>query len=549
MTGTARSAVRGLGSAYRLAWQASRWALSGFLAVAVVSALVPVAQVWLLKELLDRAAAGNGGMLVSGIGLIAAGLASTLLPPASQYLHNQVGRQTGRQALADLYCATGRLAGLARLEDPDFRDRLRLAQQAGRSGPVQTVNGGLAVLQSCITVVGLVVVLAAISPLAAAVVVGAGLPRLVAELRLSRARAVALWQLSPIERREIFYAELQTSLPAAKEMRLLGLAGFFRERMLLELGEADRQRRALDRRELRMQLGLGLLSALVSAAGLAWAIVAMSNGQLSVGDLSAFVAAIAGVLVGVGTLVGQLAFVTEALLNYEHYRTILAAEPDLPEPAGAPTVPPLSHEIRLTDVWFRYGPDLPWVLRGVDLSIRVGESVALVGLNGAGKSTLVKLLCRFYDPERGSISWDGTDLRELSVASLRERIGAVFQDYMEYDLSVAENIGVGDLPRLQDGGRIRAAAERADLDGTVAALPRSYQTLLSRMFPDPEADGLETASCCPAASGSGSHWPGRSCGTAGTCSSWTSRARASTPPRSTRSTTAYAGIGPAAPAS
>jgi ATP-binding cassette subfamily B protein len=106
----------------------------------------------------------------------------------------------------------------------------------------------------------------------------------------------------------------------------------------------------------------------------------------------------------------------------------------------------------------------------------------LVGLNGAGKSTLVKLLCRFYDPDRGRILWDGTDLREIDPAELRERLSVVFQDYATYDLTAAENIGMGDLARLGDHGPVREAAEHAGADAAISRLPQGYDTLLSRMF-------------------------------------------------------------------
>src|SRR5690606_33857299 len=98
---------------------------------------------------------------------------------------------------------------------------------------------------------------------------------------------------------------------------------------------------------------------------------------------------------------------------------------------------------------------------GVNLRIRRGQAVALVGLNGAGKSTLVKLLCRFYDPDRGAIYWDGVDIREFDPAELRARIGAVFQDYVNYDLTARENIAVGDLSALDDEDRVARAARLA----------------------------------------------------------------------------------------
>jgi ATP-binding cassette subfamily B protein len=127
--------------------------------------------------------------------------------------------------------------------------------------------------------------------------------------------------------------------------------------------------------------------------------------------------------------------------------------------------------------------------------------MALVGRNGSGKSTLVKLLCRFYDPTRGAILWDGIDLRELDPADLRTRTSAVFQDYVNYELTAAENIGVGDLQALNDRSRITAAADRAGIHDVLAALPRGYDTMLGRRFNAPEAGpegvGVETSGVNP----------------------------------------------------
>ncbi|MEV4252008.1 ABC transporter ATP-binding protein, partial [Spirillospora sp. NPDC049652] len=157
------------------------------------------------------------------------------------------------------------------------------------------------------------------------------------------------------------------------------------------------------------------------------------------------------------------------------------APSDLPR-AVTGEAPPLRRGIEFRDVWFRYGDDLPWVLRGLDLTIPHGRAVALVGLNGAGKSTLVKLLCRMYDPVRGRILWDGEDIRDIPPEKLRDRVSAVFQDHMNYEMSARDNIAVGDLTALDDPSRLERAARRAGVHDRLAALPKGYDTPLTRMF-------------------------------------------------------------------
>ncbi|GAA2846476.1 hypothetical protein GCM10020220_039870 [Nonomuraea rubra] len=321
-----------------------------------------------------------------------------------------------------------------------------------------------------------------ISPAMALIVLGAAVPALVAQLKLSRRRTTMMWEIGPAERRQLFYGTLLSTIEAAKEIRLFDLGGFLRRRLMTELAATQASKRRMDRRELSAEGVLALLSAVVAGGGLVWAIAAARTGTLTVGDVSMFTVAVVAVQGALDTLVNGIAMTHHNLRLFGHYVAVVRAEPDLAVPADAAPLPPLRRGIELRDVWFRYSDDHPWVLRGVDLFIPYGAAVALVGLNGAGKSTLVKLLCRFYDPSRGEILWDGTDLRDVRPEALRERISGVFQDHMAYDFSARDNIGVGDPAALGDLGRIRAAARRAGVDELLSGLPRGYDTLLTRMF-------------------------------------------------------------------
>ena len=474
--------------ALRLACRAApRW-VAGHVALVVVAAIAPVATLSLTKSFLnDLAAPGQfHGIPPSAICLVVVGTVTSVLPAVTNYLHSQIGRAVEREAQSQMYEATARLPGLARLEDPTFQDRLRMAQQVGQSAPSAVYDGVAGAGQGLITLLGLLAVLAAMSPMMAGIALAGLLPALLAQMHLGRRRAGMMWRITPRERREFFYADLQTSLPAAKEVRLLGLFDLFRRRMLTELAAVNRERRVMDRREMRVQTGLVLLAACVSGGGLIWAVAEAARGRFGVGDVTAFTGAVAGLQGGLTALVDRVAGTYQSLLMYEHYQVVVTAAPDLPVVPDARPALPLRHGIELRDVWFRYGADKSWVLQGVELVITQGSAVALVGLNGAGKSTLVKLLCRFYDPVRGKILWDGIDIRELSVESLRERVGAVFQDYMSYELPASENIGLGDLAALDNMARIRASAQMAGIDEALEALPRGYRTLLSRLFIDAE---------------------------------------------------------------
>jgi ATP-binding cassette subfamily B protein len=476
---------RTLIAACALVWRAGRVALVLQLAVAVVTGLAPVAAAWLLREILDGLADRHPGDLVPLVLLLgAAGGITALLPNVSQYLSARSGRAVERHATAELFLAVLRLDGLRRLEDPAFSDQLRVAEQTGSSGPGQVVSGGIVVLGSALTLGGFLVTLAVLSPLMTAVVLAAAVPALYLERGIARRQAALITGISHAQRRQFFYAHLMMSLAAAKEIRLFGLGGFLHGRMLGELREVQRAGERVDRRVLAANVGLAAISAAVAAGGMLWAVLAAAAGRLTIGDVSIFVVALGSVASALAMIISGGATAYRALLMFASFRAVLAAEPDLavrPDPVPATA---LRRGIEIDDVWFRYGPDEPWILRGVSCFIPHGQAVALVGRNGAGKSTLVKLLCRLYDPDRGRILWDGVDLRDLDLAGFRDRISVVFQDYMSYELSAGENIAVGDLTLAGRPGALAAAAERAGVHAAIDALPRGYQTLLTRSFYD-----------------------------------------------------------------
>ena len=473
--------------AARLAWSSGPGRLIVRVVLTLVSAAVPVSIAWLTKIVLDRLTTVDEPLLTPVLLLAAAGVVAAVLPHLVQYVEAQMLRAIDLTARQRLYAAVARMPGLRRLEDPAFQDRLALAGETGATGPSEVVTSVLAATQGLLMLAGFVATLAVLNAWMLVPIVLAAVIALDGQLRLSRYRARLHGQLGHASRREMFYAQLLNSTSAAKEVRLYGLGGLFAARMVSELLWANGRRTRMDRRELVVQGLHALVATVVAGAGLVWAVQGARAGRLTIGDVSIFVVAMAGVQDGLAILISSAGRLHEALLMFGHYRHVVTAEPDLEVQASA-DVGPLTRGVELRDVWFRYGDDLPWVLQGVSLTIPAGQSIALVGENGCGKSTIVKLLCRFYDPDRGAVLWDGVDLRDLAPDELRRRIGTVFQDYMCYELSAADNIGLGDLTALQDRERVRRAAQRAGIDPALTALPRGYDTMLSRAFDNPLHD-------------------------------------------------------------
>ncbi|MFD3794946.1 ABC transporter ATP-binding protein [Streptomyces californicus] len=489
--------MSGIARALRLTWRASAGYTCGLVVLTLLSALVPVATAWLTKLLLDLVAPGgadsaggsDGGrgevdldhVVTLGIALAGVGIVGGFLPHAVQYVNKEVERRVGLLAQQQLYEATGAFVGMGRFEEPVFLDRLRLAQQHGGATPGVVVSAVLSVIRAVVMALGFLGSLALLAwwlPMAIACSVA---PVLGVELWLAKRRADTHWRLGPTERREFFYRELLTNLQAAKEIRLFDIGGHLRDRMTSERLKANNERSRLDRRELTAQSLAGLVTAACSGLAVLWAVVSAANGRITIGDVSLLIGSVVGVQSAGAGMMRDIARSHHQLLMFRHFTAVIDSGPDLPVPVVPTDVPPLGMGIEFRDVWFRYSAEHPWALRGVSFTLGHGQVLGLVGRNGAGKSTIVKLLCRLYDVERGAILWDGVDIRELDPVRLRRRIGAVFQDFMKYDLSVSENIALGDLP-CESPERITAAAVEAGADTFIGELPQKYDTLLSRIF-------------------------------------------------------------------
>ncbi|MBD8078583.1 ABC transporter ATP-binding protein [Cellulosimicrobium arenosum] len=518
-TGAARGAgwrgrVGALVVATRLYHRAAPATVVARAATIAAAGLVPVAAAWLTKALVDGLGTGLTvrTTVLLAIGLAVTGALGAVLAHVARYLDQEIARRVSLHMQATLFGAVVRPTGIAQLEDPEYHDRLQLARLAGESGPVLLTAALVSVVQSLVTVSAFTVSLVVLSPLAAGLVLASAVPALVAQLRLGRLRSSTTALVSPRARRRLFYATLLTDLRTAKEIRLFGLGNHFRDRMLDEVGSVHAAERNVDRVTVRTETWLALLTAFVAGAVLVMTVLRIGAGVGTVGDLTLLVAALGAVQGSVAAIVGQVAVIDEALVLIGRYVEIVddaapsphapgsgpaavagPAGPAGPARPGPPPVPSATTGIRFEGVWFRYADDAPWVLRDLDLDIRPGSWVALVGANGAGKSTVVKLLCRLYEPTRGRITWDGTDVATLDPAVLRSRIATVFQDFVCYELTARENVALGDLRRAEQPGAVESAAEHAGVGDVLAALPRGYDTMLTRAFAGLPGDPVDEA--------------------------------------------------------
>jgi ATP-binding cassette, subfamily B, bacterial len=475
---------------------------------APVQGLTPVGYAWLTHTLIDALASGSRQAVIDAVaGLIIATAVLLCLTPMSRFASDEMGRRLAIRTQADLYESIVRLPNLASLEDPDYLNRVRLAQQAAISGPQQVFTGLLSLVQAVVTLAGFVAALASIDGAVALLIVTSAIPELAAELRLGRRRADLLVSTVMAQRRVSAFGFLLVDPRAAGEIQAFRVGRLLHARMLGLLRQVSDGTRTRNLAEVRTRGALALLAALAAGGGLALTAAGALSHELTLGDVAVVLAALSVLQSGLSGAVGMVAQMSRDLILLDHYRFVLGPRPPSPTPlqphppepqlrsdpqarsepparTGDPylTVPKLTHSLELRDVWFRHGDRLPWVLRGVSLTVPAGRSLALVGHNGSGKSTIVKLLCRLYQPVRGTILWDGVDIAQMPVDDLRRRIAVVFQDFVTYELTGAENIGVGDVERMHERPAVQRAAAEAGVHDTMTALSNGYDTLLSRVF-------------------------------------------------------------------
>ncbi|MEM8532670.1 MAG: ABC transporter ATP-binding protein [Chloroflexota bacterium] len=482
--------VQSVGHMLRLVWSASPLACVGTLIITALQGLLPLATAWVIKLLLDgltQRLAQNDAMLDGFlIGLLflqaAIMLATALLPQVSRYLNAELSRQLTVLIQSTIYTKINRFEGIAYFENPQVYDKIRLAQQGAEQSSQQTLHITTQFIQSAITLLSFVGVLFVFNIFLAGLVLIAALPQLYAQIKLGQQRFRLAFDLSPDERRKFYYTYLLAGAQPAKELRLFGLGQYFLDSLLNLYQRTHSAERRQEQRALRWEMGLGFLSSSIAGVAFVLIVLAALAGRLTIGDIMLYVSAVASVQSAMTGVVMSVAELNESVLFHSYMQDLLLLSPDLSTQTTPRSVPVLSTAIELRNVSFRYNDQQPWILRDVNLTIPAGSCLALVGLNGAGKSTLVKLLTRLYDPVEGQILWDGVDIRQFQPAEFRQRVGAIFQDFMRYDLTVQENIGLGNLAKLDDVSWVQQSASQAHIHDDILELPQGYATELTLMF-------------------------------------------------------------------
>jgi ATP-binding cassette, subfamily B, bacterial len=374
-------------------------------------------------------------------------------------------------------------ADLAFYESPRYYDTLQRARQAGNQRPVQVVSNLMMLIKNSLMMAAIGVLIITINWLLLPVLLIAIVPALLVRIYFTRYLYEWQRQRTQMERRAGYLDWLMTSDIHAKELRLNQLGDYLRERYAELRGVIRRERLRITERRTRVELAVGSIATLAFFSALGYLAWQTAEGQNTVGDLVLFLLIFQRAQSMGQELVQQIAKLYEDHLYVGLLFEFLDVRPVITEPEQPVPVPAQPREgIRFEQVSFHYpGTDKP-VLRHINLRIRPGQIVALVGANGSGKTSLIKMLCRLYDPTSGKITLDGVDIRQFGLEEYRRVFSVIFQDYGRYAATVRENIRFGDIRQPFDTPSVEVAARKAGADPFIQGLDAGYDTPLTRMF-------------------------------------------------------------------
>ncbi len=368
-------------------------------------------------------------------------------------------------------------------EDPASYDLLRRAQTDSINRPVMMISTAFGLVQTLLTFITMIALLVAVSPLLALIALISPIPAFIADTRYGWwGYNIARWG-SRLLRRMNYLVTLVTTDRFAKEVKLFGLGGYFiaRYKLIAEAFYAS-QRRQVARRYLT-GFAWGNLSTIATSLTYLYVALQAIAGRLTLGDLTLYTAAAQSVQGSIQGILSGFSGMYEHNLYLNNLFELMATKPSMPvAPVARPVPVPMRGEIRFDNVTFAYPGADKTALNNLSFTVKAGETLAVVGRNGAGKTTLFKLICRLYDPIEGRILIDGIDVRDFEPDDLRKQIGAMFQDYVDYQATAAENIGLGNVPQITDREAIVEAGRQAGADELIAELPEGYDTALGKWF-------------------------------------------------------------------
>jgi ABC-type multidrug transport system fused ATPase/permease subunit len=479
------------GRAVGLVWETSRPLFSGLIVATLIAGILPALAAWIGQQIVDAVvqamqihATGSQAPVWPVLRYVLAEAGALALLAAAQralsmqqaLLRVQLGQKVNMMILEK-----AQTLSLLQFEDSAFYDKLVRVRRDASTRPLGLVTKGLGLAQNLISLASFAVLLVHFSPWALLILVLGALPVFFAETHFS-GNAFRLFQRRAPETRQQNYLEALLSQEAhTKEVKLFGMAPLLLQRYRDNFTRLYAEDRRLTVRRDGWGFALGLLGTAAFYVAYAWVVLDTVRGQTTLGQMTMYLVLFKQGQVAITASLSAIAGLYEDGL----YLSDLYEYLEVPVAPGRGTLKAGARPgdgLRCEQLGFRYPGAAQPTLSNISLHLKQGMSLALVGENGSGKTTLIKLLTRLYTPDEGRILLDGSDLQDWDEQALHQRIGVIFQDYIRYQMTVGENLGVGDVAAFDDQARWRDAATQGIAAEFIERLSNGYYTQLGRWF-------------------------------------------------------------------
>ena len=477
--------------ALRLVWQSSPGWTIARLVLVVFQGLLPLAIIYLAKLIIDTVTVGlqasNPDTVFERVlPLIILAGAVTIFNSLCQSLTELVNTAHAQQVtdyMQGIIHAKSVEADLEYYENAKYHDALQRAQQEAPYRPPQILNRLAQGSQNAISLVAMVGLLVSLHWGIIGLLSIATFPAVLVRMKFSR--IMYSWQRrrTQLERESMYLGWMLTNEQFAKEVRLFDLGYWFSEEYKQIRQQLYREKLSIStKRSLAFFLSQAFAGILVFSV-FAYIIYQTVRGVLLLGDLVLYYQALQRGQNNLRLTLNNLSGLYEDNLFLANLYEFLDLKPRIKEPEQPKPLPAkFKQGISFNNVSFQYAESARQALKNINLTIKPGETIALVGENGSGKTTLIKLLCRLYDPTSGNITIDGMDLRLFEIADLRRQVSVIFQDYAKYHFSAEENIRLGDIQVRPKDANILSAAMRSGAHEVITKLPQGYDTVLGKLF-------------------------------------------------------------------
>ena len=454
----------------------------------IISAVLPVIILWIGKMIIDEVvlqmAADVKDMdrlwLLVGVEFGVA-IISDLLSRAISLTDSLLGDQYSIDTSVKIIKKTSEL-NLDQLEDSEFYDKLERARQQ-TTGRVGLMSNILTQGEDVIVILSLLAGVVVFEPWLIILLVVSIIPTILNEIKFS-GTSYSLARSWTQERRELDYLRYAgASDVTAKEVKLFGLSNYLAERFKVLSDKYYLQSKKLAKQRASWGSFFNVIGTGAYYGAYVLIVFRTVAGIFSLGDLTFLSGSFNRLRSKLQGFFTRFTAITESALYLQDYFEFLDLKYE-EDPTEGKLPPPekITKGFEFKNVGFKYPKSERWVVRNINFELKAGEKLAFVGENGAGKTTLIKLLLRFYEPTEGEILLDGIPVKQYNKTKYQQYFGVIFQDFVKFELTLRENIAMGEIEEIGNQPRIANAAEKSLADQVVSELPKGYDQQLGKRF-------------------------------------------------------------------